>query len=418
MPTPFYKQAQSFARWRLRSTVQLTISDSRLMKSLIPVAALLIAVSLGTGCSRKPAQTGPPPPEVLITTVTPKDVPRVLERVATLDGFINANINAQVQGYIVSRDYQEGSVVKKGDLLFQIDPRPFEAALAQAKGTLAKDKANQVKADADEKRAMDLFNKKVISDQERDTAIAAAGSTRANVEADEAAVKQAEINLGYTKIIAPIDGITGFANNQVGDLVGPSTGPLTTMSQIDPIKAVVTAGEGPFTDFVSRHPDATERQAYIKSLDFELILSSGSVYPQKGKFYALDRNLDTRTGSIRYYVTFPNPGNILRPGQFGKVRFVADMKKGAMVIPQEAVNELQGSYQVAVVDENNKVSIRPVKMGERIGAMWEVTDGLKPGDKVVVQGIQKAREGSTVTVKEWTPPADALVSKSDQAKEH
>ncbi len=154
-----------------------------------------------------------------------------------------------------------------------------------------------------------------------------------------------------------------------GDLVGPSTGPLTTMSQIDPIKAVVTAGEGPFTDFVSRHPDATERRAYIKSLDFDLILGNGEVYPRKGKFYALDRNLDTKTGSIRYYVTFPNPGNILRPGQFGNVRFVASMKKGAMVIPQEAVNELQGSYQVAVVDENNKVSIRPVKMGERIGAM-------------------------------------------------
>ena len=369
-----------------------------------------------SGCSRKAAPAGPAAPEVLVTTVTPKDVPRVLERVATLDGFINANINAQVQGYIVSRDYQEGSIVKKGDLLFQIDPRPFEAALAQAKGTLAKDQANQVKADADKKRAIDLFNKKVISDQERDTAIAAADSTRANVEADEAAVKQAEINLGYTKITAPIDGVTGFANNQVGDLVGPSTGPLTTMSQIDPIKAIVTAGEGPFTDFVSRHPDATERQAYIKSLDFELILSSGSVYSQKGKFYALDRNLDTKTGSIRYYVTFPNPGNNLRPGQFGKVRFVADMKKGAMVVPQEAVTELQGSYQVAVVDENNKVSIRPVKMGERIGALWEVTDGLKPGDRVVVEGVQKAREGATVTVKEWTPPADALVSKADQQK--
>jgi len=386
------------------------------MKPLIALATLLIWLSFSAGCSRKPAQTGPPPPEVLVTTVTPQDVPRVLERVATLDGFINANINAQVQGYIVSRDYQEGSVVKKGDLLFQIDPRPFEAALAQAKGTLAKDKANQVKADADKKRAMDLSNKKVISDQERDTATAAADSTRANVEADEAAVKQAEINLGYTKITAPIDGVTGFANNQVGDLVGPITGPLTTMSQIDPIKAVVTAGEGPFTDFVSRHPDATERQAYIKSLDFELILSSGSVYSQKGKFYALDRNLDTKTGSIRYYVTFPNPGNILRPGQFGKVRFVADMKKGAMVVPQEAVSELQGNYQVAVVDENNKVSIRPVKMGERIGAMWEVTEGLKPGDKVVVQGLQKAREGSTVTVKDWTPPPDALVSKADQQK--
>ena len=175
-----------------------------------------------------------------MTTVTPQDVPRVLERVATLDGFINANINAQVQGYIISRDYTEGSVVKKGDLLFQIDPRPYQAALAQANGTLAKDKANQVKAEADEKRAHDLFKKKVISDQERDTAIAAAGSSRANVEADQAAVETAELNLGYTKVTAPIDGLAGFANSQVGDLVGPSTGQLTTVSQLDPIKAVVS----------------------------------------------------------------------------------------------------------------------------------------------------------------------------------
>jgi RND family efflux transporter MFP subunit len=396
--------------------IQLSISNTALMKPVICVASLLIAVSFTTGCSRKPAQTAAPPPEVLVTTVTPQDAPRVLERVATLDGFINANINAQVQGYIISRDYKEGSVVKKGDLLFQIDPRPFEAAAAQAKGALARDKANQVKADADEKRALDLFKKKVISDSERDTAIAAAGSSKANVEADEAAVQQAELNLGYTKVTAPIDGMAGFANSQVGDLVGPTTGPLTTVSQIDPIKAVVTAGEGPFTDFVSRHPDATERNAYIKTLDFDLILGNGEMYPHKGKFYALDRSLDPRTGSIRYYVTFPNPGNILRPGQFGKVRFVADTKKGAMVIPQEAVSELQGNFQVALVDENNKVSIRPVKMGERIGAMWEVTEGLKPGDKVVVQGLQKAREGSIVAAKDWTPAPDALVSKADQEK--
>jgi RND family efflux transporter MFP subunit len=386
------------------------------MKRPIALATFLICLSFSAGCSRKAPQAGPSVPEVLVTTVRPQDVPRVLERVATLDGFINANINAQVQGYIVSRDYQEGSVVKKGDLLFQIDPRPFEAALAQAKGTLAKDKANQVKADADEKRAMDLFNKKVISDQERDTAIAAAQAGRANIEADEAAVKQAELNLGYAKVTAPIEGVAGFANNQVGDLVGPSTGPLTTVSQIDPIKAIVTAGEGPFTDFVSRHPDQKERDAYVKGLEFELILGNGNVYPYKGTFYALDRSLDPKTGSIRYYVIFPNPGNILRPGQFGKVRFVADIKKGAMVIPQEAVNELQGSYQVAVVGNDNKVSIRPVKMGERVGAMWEVTEGLKPGDRVVVQGGQKVREGAPVTVKEWTPPADALVSKADQQK--
>jgi len=373
------------------------------------VAALLIV--LFAGCSRKAPQASPNAPEVLVTTVAPKDVPRVLERVATLDGFINANINAQVQGYIISRDYQEGSVVKKGDLLFQIDPRPFEAALAQANGTLAKDQANQVKADADEKRAIDLFNKKVISDQERDTAIAAAGSSRANVEADQAAVKQAELNLGYTKITAPIDGLAGFANNQVGDLVGPaSTTPLTTVSQVDPIKAIVTAGEGAFTDFFARYPDAEQRQALLKRIDFDLILGSGTVYPRKGKFYALDRNLDPKTGSIRYYVTFPNPGATLRPGQFGKVRFVPDTVHNALVVPQEAVTELQGNFQVAVVDQNNKVSIRPVKTGERIGALWQVTDGLKPGDRVVVEGVQKAREGATVTVKEWTPPAQQQVA--------
>lgn len=388
------------------------------MKPVTFVGLFLVGAIVVTGCSRKPAQVVSSAPEVLVTTVQPRDVPRVLERVATLDGFINANINAQVQGYIVSRDYKEGSVVKKGDLLFQIDPRPFEAALAQAKGTLAKDQANWAKADADQRRALDLFDRKVISDQERDTAIAAAGSSKANVEADEAAVKQAELNLGYTKITSPIDGVAAISTAQVGDLVGPSTGTLTSVSQLDPIKAVVTAGEGPFTDFISRHPDPDERQRYVSSLEFDLILSDGKVYPQKGKFYALDRNLDPKTGSIRYEVTFPNAGNNLRPGQFGKVRFVADLKQGAMVIPQEAVTELQGNFQVAVVDQSDKVSIRPVKMGEKVGALWEVTDGLKARDKVIVQGVQKAREGSTVAVKEWTPPAQQVASDGPPAQKN
>lgn len=387
---------------------------NRVMTPRFIVASIIAALAIAS-CSRKSPQADPVVPEVGVTTVKPHDVPRVLERVATLDGFINANINAQVQGYIISRDYKEGSVVKKGDLLFQIDPRPFEAALAQAKGTLAKDQANQAKADADEKRALDLFNKKVISEQERDTAIAAARSSRANVEADQAAVKQAELNLGYTRITSPIDGVAAIATAQVGDLVGPSTGALTSVSQLDPIKAVVTAGEGPFSDFISRHPDPEERQRYVNTLDFELILGNGEVYPHKGKFYALDRNLDPKTGSIRYEVTFPNRGNNLRPGQFGKVRFVADTKKDALVVPQEAVNELQGSFQVAVVGEDNKVSIRPVKMGEKIGALWEVTDGLRPGDRVVVQGIQKAREGTVVKTKEWTAPAQQIASDGSPA---
>src|SRR5438874_494719 len=380
------------------------------MKPFTLVLGLLISVAVTAGCSRKPAQVAPPPSEVLVTTVTPRDVPRILERVATLDGFINANINAQVSGYIIERDYKEGSVVKKGDLLFRIDSRPFDAALAQAKANLAKAQATQAKGDADEKRAIDLFNNKVTSPQERDTALQAAAAARADTQADEAAVEQAELNLAYTRIIAPIDGIAGIATAQVGDLVSPTSGPLTTISQIDPIKAIVTTGEGPFTDFISRHPDPNERQRYVNSLQFELILGNGSVYPRKGKFYALDRSLDVRTGSIRYEVTFPNPENGLRPGQFGKVRFVADMKKGALVIPQEAVSELQGSYQVFVVGEDNKASVQPVKMGERLGPMWEVLEGLKPGDKVIVQGIQKVRPGSSVTVKDWTPPAEQIAS--------
>ena len=385
------------------------------MARLALFGAMLMCASLIAGCSRKAPPTGPGAPEVLVTTVAPRDVPRVLERVATLDGLVNANISARVSGHIVSQNYQEGSVVKKGDLLFQIDPRPFEQAYQQAKANLAKAQASQMKSDADEKRALDLFAKKVVSPQERDSALQAAAAGRADVEAAEAAVKQAELNLEYTKITAPIDGVAGFVNAQVGDLVSPTSGPLTTVSQLDPIKAVVTAGEGPFTDFISRHPDPAERSAYVKTLEFDLILGNGNTYPHKGKFFALDRNLDVKTGSIRYEVTFPNPGNQLRPGQFGKIRFVADMKKGALVVPQEAVTELQGNFQVAVVDESNKVSIRPVKMGERIGALWEIADGVKPGDRVIVQGLQKAREGSTVTVKEWTAPIEKLAAGSSPA---
>src|SRR5678810_568246 len=213
----------------------------------LPLAAALL-LTMSSGCSRKAEQVTPPPPEVLVTTVTPRDMPVVHEAVATLEGFITANINAQVQGYIISRDYKEGSVVKKGDLLFQIDPRPFQATLDQAKGNLAVAQSNQTKADADVKRALKLFQEKVLSDQERGTYINSASSTKANVQATEAAVRQAEVNLGYTKIIAPIDGIVGIATAHVGDLVGPGTGPLTTISQVDPIKTAVNVGEQSFTE--------------------------------------------------------------------------------------------------------------------------------------------------------------------------
>jgi membrane fusion protein (multidrug efflux system) len=377
---------------------------------------LIILATCLTACSRKAEQVGPPPPTVIVATVTPLDVPMVKEGVATLDGFINANINAQVQGYIVSRDYKEGSVVKKGDLLFQIDPRPFEASLAQAKATLAKDKAMQLKASADQIRAMQLFTEKVISAQERDAAVATAESNKANVEADEAAVKTAELNLGYTKITAPVDGVAGIAAAQVGDLVGPSSGTLTTVSQVNPIKATVNLGEQGLTEFLTKHPDSDEREGYLSKLEFQLLLTDGTLFPQKGSFYAEDRHLDAKTGSIKMEITFPNPGNLLRPGQFGKVRTIVETKKGALVIPQEAVSELQGNQVVMVVDQTNKAGMRPVKMGERFGALWEVVEGLKVGDKVIVQGMQKTPPGAPVIVKEWTPAGAQVASVASAEK--
>ncbi|HEV2718294.1 MAG TPA: efflux RND transporter periplasmic adaptor subunit [Terriglobales bacterium] len=379
-----------------------------LTKALRLAAALLLGIT--SSCSRKAEQVAPPPPEVLVTTVMLKDVPVLHEGVATLEGFVTANINAQVQGYIISRDYKEGSLVKKGDLLFQIDPRPFQATLDQAKGNLAIAQANYTKADADVKRAMNLFKQKVISDQERDTYINSANSTKANVQAAEAAVRTAEINLGYTKITAPIDGIVGIATAHVGDLVGPGTGALTTISQVDPIKAAVNVGEQSFTEFLTDHPDADERERYLQGLQFDLLLADGKLYSDKGKFYAEDRNLDTKTGAMRMELSFPNPGNRLRPGQFGKVRAVIKVAKGALVIPEQAVTELQGNRLIAVVDSENKIAMRPVKMGERSGAMWQVIEGVKPGEKVVVQGLLKVRPGSPVTVKEWTPPAEEVTS--------
>jgi len=380
---------------------------------------MLLLLGFSSSCSRKAAEVGPPPPEVVVAAVMTQDVPVEREGVATLEGFITATINAQVQGYLTSRDYREGGVVKKGDLLFQIDPRPYEAALAQAQGNLATAQANKLKSEADVKRAIRLFERKVISDQERDTYINAASVGNGNVQSAEAAVRQAEINLGYTKITAPIDGIVGIAKAQVGDLVGPGTVALTTISQLDPIKAVINLGEQSFTEFLTNHPAADERERYLKGLQFDLILGNGALFPHKGELYAEDRNLDAQTGAIRIELTFPNPGNLLRPGQFGKVRAVIEQQRGALVIPQEAVTEVQGNQTVAIVGNDSTISIRQVTMGERAGGMWQVTKGLKPGEKVVVKGMQKTQPGSPVRVTEWSPSGEQLASnESAQIKEN
>ena len=278
---------------------------------------LIILATCLTACSRK-EQAGPPPPTVVVATVTLRDVPVVKEGVATLDGFINANINAQVQGYLISRNYKEGSVVKKRRFAFPNRSAPLRSFFGPGESDSGKRQGDATKSVRRSDARHAAVYEKVISAQERDAAIAAAESNKANVEADEAAVKTAELNLGYTKIIAPVDGVAGIATAQVGDLVGPSTGTLTTVSQLDPIKATVNLGEQGFTEFLTKHRDPEERERYLSGLEFELILADGTVFPQKGSFYAQDRHLDAKTGSIKMEITFPNPGISCDPASSGK----------------------------------------------------------------------------------------------------
>lgn len=378
---------------------------------LLPVlATVLYSAGAVPSCSRTPAKA-PPPPEVLVAQVKQQDVPIFDEFVSTLDGSVNATIQARVQGYLTSQNYKEGTVVKKGDLLFQIDPRPFQAALEQAKAALAQAEASHRQAELLAGRNLELFKTKAISAQDRDNAVQAAAAARAQTEAQRAAVQQAQLSLDYTAIISPIDGIAGLAKAQVGDLVGPSTGPLTTVTTADPIKAYFTVSDQRYTAYAQRYSDPAQRAEHEKQLEFELILADGSHFPHKGQLYAAENQVDVRTGSVRIAAIFPNPGNILRPGQFARIKVRTDIKRGALLLPQRAVTELQGTYQVAVVDAANKIHIQPVEMGRRIDHEWIVEKGLHAGDRVVVEGVQKAREGITVTAKPWKPPPSVAQSR-------
>jgi membrane fusion protein (multidrug efflux system) len=370
------------------------------------LALCAFLMGLLTACpKRQESRPAPAPPDVDVIEVKQQDVPIYHEYVGTLDGLVNADIQARVSGYLVSQNYKEASVVKKGDLLFQIDPRPFEAALAKARASLAQAQASQKQAQLTAERNVDLFNRKAVSAQDRDNAVQAHLAAQAQVQAQQAVVQQAELDLEVTKITAPIEGIAGIAKAQVGDLVGPSTGTLTTISTVDPIKVYFTVSEQRFTEFMTRYRDPEKRAAREKSMQFQLMLADGSIYPHPGEFYAGGREVDPRTGSIRIAAVFPNPGNILRPGQFGRVRVLSETKNGALVVPQRAVTELQGINQVAVVGPNNQVSIRPVVTGERIGADWIIEKGLAPGERIVVEGVQKVRDGVVVNPKPWTPAA-------------
>src|SRR6266478_4706295 len=325
------------------------------MKITIRLLSLLVPVLALTACGPKKQASAPPPPEVDVVTIQPADAPLYNEWIGTLDGYVNAKIRAQVTGYLKAQDYKEGAPIKKGDLLFQIDPRPFQAALDQARGQLAQTEAQFDKTDLDVKRYTPLAREKAISQEELDDAEHARLAAKAAVASAKAAVETAELNLEFTKITSPIDGIAGIAQAQIGDLVGPASGELTAVSTVDPIKVYFTVTEASYMDYMNRYSDEAKRAEYEQHLELELILGDGTVYPRKGRFYFADRQVDVRTGALRVAGLFPNPGRVLRPGQYARVRAMTQLRTGVLSVPQPAVMELQGNYQVAVVDAENKV---------------------------------------------------------------
>jgi RND family efflux transporter MFP subunit len=449
------------------------LSKPKLLLSIAIVTILvIIAVATVATKSSKSVGAAPRPLDVEVVQVKQEDVPIYGEWIGTTDGLVNADIKGQVSGYLLRQDYQEGSFVKKGQLLFEIDPRPFQAAVDQANGQvaqfegqleqaksqvvqaeaqvaqansqllqsqaqLAQAQANQVKTQLDVNKYAPLAEQKAVTQQEYDNAVQANAVAKAEVEAAKAgvetarsqiraanaqigtakatiqtangqienakaAVRTAQLNLGFTRIVSPIDGIAGLAQAQVGDLVqpnNPTSPPLTIVSTVDPIKVYFTLSEQEYLSFTKRNLIEARRGASVTQIELELILADGSTYPQKGSFFFADRQVDQKTGAIRMAGIFLNPGNVLRPGQYGRVRAVVATKNDALLVPQRAVTQLQGGYQVAVVGSDNKIEMRAIKIGDHSGSMWIVEEGLKPGEKVVVEGIQQVRPGAVVNPK-------------------
>lgn len=373
----------------------------------LSVIALIICVVRPKSTS---GATSAAPVEVQVVEVEQRDVPIYAEWIGTLDGFTNADVRAQVSGYILHQGYKEGAFVKKGQSLFEIDPRPFQAALDQAEGQLAQAKAMLANAEAvqrrtelDVNRYTPLAREQAASQQDLDNAVqnnlaarATVETAKAQIKTYEAAVENARINLDFTRLVAPIEGIAGQAQLQVGALANPASGPVTSVSTVDPIKVYFTVSESEYLDWTRRFPTEESRLAADRGVRLELILADGTVYPHEGSFYFADRQVNLGTGSIRLAGVFPNPGNILRPGGYGRVRTAVRTQKDALLVPQRAVSQLQGSYQVAVVGPDNKASIRTVALGNQVDSQWIVADGLKPGERVVAEGTQKIRPGSLV----------------------
>lgn len=423
-----------------------------LAATAVIAVVLVVVVAVVAGRTRKPAPATPAPLQVDVVQVQQQDVPLYSEWIGTTDGMVNADIRAQVSGYLLTKAYTEGALVKRGQLLFEIDPRPFQAVLNQAKGDLAKSESmvqqaitqlaqseaqllqaqNQLsQAEANQRMTQlnvnkygPLLEKKAVTQQDFDnafqaneaakaqvevaksqikaaaaaveTAKAAIVAAKAQVESSQAMVKTAELNLGFTKITSPIDGIAGIALAQVGDLVNPTSGILTTVSTVDPIKVYFTVSEQEYLNFLKQNPTQADITAAQKQLELQLFLADGKQYPHAGRFYIADRQVDPTTGAIKTAGLFPNADNSLRPGQYARVRAATSTQYGALLVPQRSVTQLQGMYRVAVVGSDNKVTMRTVSPGPTVGQMWVIQSGLKAGETVMVDGTQRVTSGATV----------------------
>jgi membrane fusion protein (multidrug efflux system) len=450
---------------------KILLKHKLLISTIIAGVVLLLGVLIVALRSSKPAQAAPRPLDVEVVQVEQRDVPIYSEWIGTTDGMVNADIKAEVTGYLLRQDYKEGSFVKKGQLLFELDSRPFQAALDQAGGQLAQFRgqleqansqvtqaeaqvaqadsqllqtqaqlaqaqASQVKTQLDVNKYAPLAEQKAVTQQDLDNAVqanvvakaqvqaakagvetaraqqraanaqvgtarAAIATAKGQVENGQAIVRTAELNLSFTRIISPIDGVAGIAQAQVGNLITTTSSPLTTVSTVDPIKVYFTLSEQQYLNFTKRSLIEARRGASVAQIELELLLADGSGYPQKGSFFFADRQVDPKTGAIRLAGIFPNPGNVLRPGQYGRVRAVTSTKTDALLVPQRAVAELQGSYQVAIVGEDHKIEMRTVKVGDRTESSWIIDEGLKAGETIVVEGTQKAKPGAVVNPKPY-----------------
>jgi RND family efflux transporter MFP subunit len=361
------------------------------------VSTVLLLQALGCSNGNVRAAGPPPPPVVEVAPVIQKDVPVQGEWVGTLEGYVNAQIQPQVSGYLIHQDYHEGAFVRKGQLLFEIDPRPFQAVLDQAKGQLAQAEAQAANAELNVKRDIPEADAHAIAQSQLDTDTQALRAAKASVEEDQAAVEQASINLGYTRVTSLIDGIAGINTVQVGNLVGPST-VLTAVSQVSPIKVYFPISEQEYLRVADGGgPGSVDFLTHASRIQLQLTLADGSAYPHPGRIIFADRQVNTQTGTIQIVGEFPNSKNLLRPGQYARIQTPTGNIAGALLVPQAAVNQQQGTYQVTVVGTDKRAQLRTVEVGPRVGTLWVITSGLKPGERVVAVGAEKAKEGELVS---------------------